>query len=104
MDDNRLIQAQAAVDRALLVAAKEQKRAEQSALLGTDDEYENGAVVAWERTFDNGVTYNYVARKTGLVWYLSGRDVNPLSWQTLVERHLQYADAVWLVTEMVGLA
>jgi len=101
---DRLIQAQAAVDRAILVAAKEQRRAEQAAALGTDDEYEDGVIVAWERTFDNRVTYNYVARKTGQVWFVTGRDTVGLTWAVLVDSHLQYADAVWLCTTLERLA
>jgi hypothetical protein len=94
------------VDRALVQAAKEQRRADQMALLGDNDEYEDGAIIAWERTFDSngGTVYNYVARKTGRVWYVSGRDVHGLEWLNLVTQHLQYATNVWLVTEMEQLA
>ena len=106
MQDRMVIEAQAALDRAIVEAAKVAMRAERVAALGTADEYEDGVIVAWERTFDanGGTTYNYVARKTGLVWYLSGRDQNPLSWESLIERHLQFADAVWLATTLERLA
>lgn len=97
--DPRVAVAEAALDRAIMEASKANARAEKALAMGTDDEFEGGVVLMWDRTFDNGVTYHYCAIKNGSVWYLTGRDVNPLSWITVVERHLIHADAVWFASE-----
>lgn len=52
----------------------------------TEDPYENGAVLRFDKSWDGGVNvYSYVFIKCGSWWYSSGpRRPDPMNWNLLV--------------------
>lgn len=72
-----------------------------------DDEFEVGSILAFDKTFRTGNrrTYSYVALKTPIGWYLTGRIGNrPLPWPELIDEIVLDAaelPVLYRVTEMV---
>jgi len=72
----------------------------QAKRFGTDDEWPDASVLAWTRTFHNGVTYTYVAVKSGPdSWWMTGRTMQASTFDDLVAVHLVNADEVLVVTD-----
>lgn len=58
------------------------------------DTYPDRTVLRWSRTY-GGVTYIYAAIKaTGLGWFLTGKNVEAITWDELWDKHLTKSD--WL--------
>ncbi len=70
------------------------------------DEFEDGSVLVFKRTFDEGgPTYTYAAIKAGPSerWWLTGRERIAMTWEQLVADHLIDADEVWFASELEAL-
>jgi hypothetical protein len=75
-------------------------REAQASRFGTNDEYENGVVITFTRTFVEGQRpYSYAVIKGNGVWWLTGKYSYPLTFEDLIEKHLIDADEVLLVTD-----
>lgn len=69
---------------------------------GGPEEYENGTVLIFDRTFPTAPTlYSYAAIKAGGLWYVTGAKAGAdgISHNRLIEEFLDPADSVWIVTE-----
>lgn len=64
------------------------KLTEQIATYGTEDPYDVGSIVVWDKTF-NGASrrvYSYAALKTPVGWYVTGRtQTDGMTWFSLVD-------------------
>ena len=49
------------------------------------DEYEDGEVLAFDKTFGGTQIYSYAAIKAAGLWYLTGRTSHGISWEELCE-------------------
>lgn len=88
-------------ERELAALYDQQQRAEKIAERFGEDDYADGSILYWERTFTPGQkTYHYTGLKIGSLWFITGSDRTALLWPALVEKHLAHADCVWFVTEM----
>jgi hypothetical protein len=70
---------------------------EKKAKWGTDEDYAIETVIFFERNFGRNFKYTYAAVKTksgqARKWYITGQNAYPLTWEELVERHLDHAVA-----------
>jgi hypothetical protein len=71
------------------------------AQFGSDEDYGNDDAILFKRQFKKaGPTYTYVAVRTGVGWYITGKDAHRgLTFGQLVEEHLLNATEVWVCTE-----
>lgn len=59
--------------------------------------YENGTVIRWSNTYDNGIDYIFAAIYIGNIgWFITGKYTDPLTWNELYEKHLKHAKEVVL--------
>lgn len=72
------------IERRLAEVADLEARLERYASL-PKDEYDNGAVVVFEKKFGPaGITYTYACVKGGGFWFVSG-DTNRRTWEGLID-------------------
>ena len=66
--------------------------------------YENGTVIKWSNTYDNGIDYIFAAIYIGNVgWFITGKYTDPLTWNELYEKHLKNAKEVVLAGSWTAL-
>lgn len=66
--------------------------------------YENGSVIKWSNTYDNGIHYIYAALYVGNIgWFITGKYPDPLTWNELYEKHLKNAEDVVLAGSWTAL-
>ena len=66
--------------------------------------YENGSVIKWSNTYDNGIGYIYAAIYIGNIgWFITGKYTDPLTWNELYEKHLKNAKEVVLAGSWTAL-
>jgi hypothetical protein len=75
--------------------------AKKDAIAKFDNDYANDDAILFKRQFKTaGPIYTYVAVRTPVGWYITGKDAHRgMSFQTLVEEHLLYASEVWVCAE-----
>ncbi len=72
------------------------------------DDYENGSVISFDKSFGRSIVYSYVAIKANDKWFISGRargtdrEPNAFSWDSLLEfvasRESEMPE-IWYVSE-----
>ena len=79
---------------------------EQVATYGTEDPYEVGSILVWDKTFrpGNRRTYSYAALKTPVGWYVTGRQATVgMGWFELIDFIVEDAlhlPVLYCVTEL----
>ena len=71
-----------------------------------EDDYPDETVLFYKTNFGreyDATQYTYTALKVHGGWYLSGKTTGPVSWDTLVDRHLQFATEVWVADAWTAL-
>lgn len=65
--------------------------------LSARDPFDNGDVLMFERELGRR-SYSYAALKAGGRWYVTGSYAGSLTFQELIEEHLEDAEAIRVVT------
>jgi hypothetical protein len=76
-------------------------RKDAMAKFGSDSDYGVDDAILFKRKFaTSSKTYTYVAVRTPVGWYITGKDaLNGMTFETLVSEHLIYAKEVWACAE-----
>lgn len=75
-----------------------------------EDDHPDETVIFYKTNFGrvdyrghDAQSYTYTALKVNGAWYLTGKTTGPVSWDVLVDRHLQFATEVWVADSWTAL-